>query len=163
MILKLKYYFNRNLSNVSESDTKANLREAFTASDEEKIMRVVDYPDIINRKQIDSLSIMTYLYQMRDYFENASNASNGEGDQSFVSQMEKEWENVEKSIKKLSIKQKKKQQDHQQQKSDNPFDDFDETEKENGNGKQSKVKTEDSKNPFNDQGKVVFFWSNKII
>lgn len=148
------------MSNVSENDTKANLREAFTASDEEKIMRVVDYPDIINRKQIDSLSIMTYLYQIRDYFENASNASNGggEGDQSFVSQMEKEWENVEKSIKKLSIKQKKKQQDQQQQqKNDNPFDDFDETEKENGNDKQAKVKTEDSKNPFNDQGIVLAF------
>jgi hypothetical protein len=106
-------------------------------------MRVVDYPDIINRKQIDPLSIMTYLYQMRDIFESSSanqkisqsnekqsNSPQQQPQQKTMSK--KEIENMEKSIKKLSV---------------NPFED----ESETANTKP--IKNGDDLNPFNEKRK----------
>ncbi len=50
-------------------NSKTNLRQAFEASDQEAIMRVVDYCDILNKKSLDQLSVMTYLYQIKNHFE----------------------------------------------------------------------------------------------
>jgi hypothetical protein len=64
------FYFNlRNLKLLNENDPKANLKQAFTASDKESIIRVVDYPDILNKRNLDQLLIMTYLYHMCDHFQ----------------------------------------------------------------------------------------------
>lgn len=57
------------MNKLSETDAKANLKQAFTASDKESIVRVVDYSDILNKKNVDQLSIMTYLYQIRDRYD----------------------------------------------------------------------------------------------
>ena len=117
-----------------------NLKEAFSASDSEKIMRVVDYSDIVNRKQIDPLSIMTYLYQIRDHFENPFVDSTS-------GQTEKERANVENAIKKLSM-----------QTDSNPFEESDEIENESRlevtvqHVRSDKVDESDSSNPFNETG-----------
>jgi len=58
---------------LSESDPKANLHQAFKASDSENIGRVVDINDFINKDKLDQLLIMTYLFQLRDQFEPQSN------------------------------------------------------------------------------------------
>jgi hypothetical protein len=84
------------LSNLSEKDAKTNLKEAFNASDSEKIMRVVDYPDILNRKITDPLSIITYLYQIRDHFETSQQSKE---QKSSIKKNNK----VEEAMKKLQI------------------------------------------------------------
>lgn len=84
------------MSNLSEKDAKTNLKEAFNASDSEKIMRVVDYPDILNRKITDPLSIITYLYQIRDHFETSQQSKEQK------SSMKKN-NKVEEAMKKLQI------------------------------------------------------------
>lgn len=57
------------LDSLDENDFKKNLKQAFNAADQESIMRVVDIGDILNKKTIDQLSIMTYLYQIKNHFE----------------------------------------------------------------------------------------------
>lgn len=44
------------------------MKQAFTASDSEKIVRIVDYSDFM-RGQLDQLTIMTYLSQLRNHFD----------------------------------------------------------------------------------------------
>jgi hypothetical protein len=70
------YHFSPNLidlNSLDESDCRKNLKQAFNASDKESIMRVVDVCDFINKKKIDELSIMTYLYQIKNHFDSFSN------------------------------------------------------------------------------------------
>ena len=73
MFTRKYIYLNLNLKSdlkqLSDLDSKANLRQAFRASDKESIVRVVDYGDILNKKSPDQLSIMTYLYHICDHFE----------------------------------------------------------------------------------------------
>lgn len=57
------------MSQLSETDFKSNLKQAFNATDKESIVRVVDYADFLNRKNLDRLSIMTYLYQIREKYD----------------------------------------------------------------------------------------------
>jgi len=54
---------------LNENDPKANLTQAFKASDSEKISRVVDVNDFMKKDKLDQLLIMTYLFQLRDQFE----------------------------------------------------------------------------------------------
>jgi len=54
---------------LSETDSRINLKLAFRASDSESIVRVVDVGDLLNKKNPDQLSIMTYLYNICDKFE----------------------------------------------------------------------------------------------
>ena len=54
---------------MSETDSRINLKLAFRASDSESIVRVVDVGDLLNKKNPDQLSIMTYLYNICDKFE----------------------------------------------------------------------------------------------
>ncbi|RMZ96050.1 EH domain-binding 1 1 isoform X2 [Brachionus plicatilis] len=58
-----------NLNELSETDCKSNLKQAFNATDKESIVRVVDYADFLNRKNLDRLSIMTYLYQIKEKYD----------------------------------------------------------------------------------------------
>lgn len=67
--LKLNLILYSDLKTLSESDTKKNLKQAFKASDSEKIGRVVDFSDILNKENLDQLLIMTFLFQLRDHFE----------------------------------------------------------------------------------------------
>ena len=67
--IKVNFFFFSDLKVLSESDTKKNLKQAFKASDSEKIGRVVDYSDILNKENLDQLLIMTFLFQLRDHFE----------------------------------------------------------------------------------------------
>ena len=62
-------YFQSDLTQLSESDSKTNLKIAFKASDSESIVRVVDIGDVYNKKSPDQLSIMTYLFNICDHFE----------------------------------------------------------------------------------------------
>ena len=67
------YNFSPNLIDLNSldvNDCRKNLKQAFNASDKESIMRVVDISDFTNRKKIDELSIMTYLYQIKNHFDN---------------------------------------------------------------------------------------------
>lgn len=57
------------MKQLSDTDSKTNLKLAFRASDSESILRVVDVNDIINKKNPDQLSIMTYLFNICDKFE----------------------------------------------------------------------------------------------
>ena len=56
-------------------DAKRVLKEAFKASDAEQILRVVDVHDMHGTQQVDQLSAMTYLHQMRNHFESAAASS----------------------------------------------------------------------------------------
>ncbi|CAF0703528.1 unnamed protein product [Brachionus calyciflorus] len=70
------YHFRPNLidlNRLSETDAKSNLKQAFSATDKESIVRVVDYADLLNRKSLDQLSIMTYLYQIRERYDSSTN------------------------------------------------------------------------------------------
>ena len=59
---------------MGDSSVKSNLRQAFTATDSESIARVIDYVDFSsNRAKLDQLTIMTFLYQLRNHFEAALN------------------------------------------------------------------------------------------
>ena len=57
------------MKQLNENDTKKNLKQVFQASDKEKIVRVLDFTDFIKRESLDQLSIMTYLFQLRDHFD----------------------------------------------------------------------------------------------
>ncbi len=57
---------------MNEKEAKKNLKQVFDASDAEKIVRVIDFSDFLNKNQLDQLSIMTYLNQLRDHFESLS-------------------------------------------------------------------------------------------
>jgi hypothetical protein len=57
------------LSKLSATNSKSNLKLAFNASDSEAIVRVVDVADLLNTKSPDQLSIMTYLFNICDHFE----------------------------------------------------------------------------------------------
>lgn len=57
------------MNDLSETDFKSNLKQAFNATDKESIVRVVDYADFLNKKNLDRLSIMTYLYQIREKYD----------------------------------------------------------------------------------------------
>ena len=57
---------------MNEKEAKSNLKQVFDASDAEKIVRVIDFSDFLNKNQLDQLSIMTYLNQLRDHFESSS-------------------------------------------------------------------------------------------
>ena len=57
------------MKQLNENDTKKNLKQVFQASDKEKILRVLDFTDFIKRESLDQLSIMTYLFQLRDHFD----------------------------------------------------------------------------------------------
>lgn len=60
------------MSQLSETDYKSNLKQAFNATDKESIVRVVDYADFLNQKNLDRLSIMTYLYQIREKYDSSN-------------------------------------------------------------------------------------------
>lgn len=59
---------------MSTENVKSNLKQVFTLADNESIARVIDYSDFVNKKsrQLDTLSIMTFLYQLRNHFESSS-------------------------------------------------------------------------------------------
>lgn len=136
------------MSNLEKNDTKKNLKAAFVASDSEQIMRVVDYSDIVNRKQIDPLSIMTYLYQMRDHFENLKSKNVNCISNSDSEQRDKERENVEKSIKKLSSQVRS-----------NPFDECEETDSKEKNNEFDSSKENDNRlNPFSEPCNLIFVY-----
>ncbi len=62
------------MDSLSESDVKSNLKQAFKATDAESIPRVIDYVDFLNKKKLDQLSVMTFLYQLRNYYESSLNS-----------------------------------------------------------------------------------------
>jgi hypothetical protein len=110
-------------------------------------MRVVDYADVLNRKSIDQLSVITYLYQIRDHFENNNNNSFSPTHQSTLKPLPQPQQPQQTTLSVLvetsnllhNSNPFEQEENNSQQHLSNPFDSDDED--ENNNETQTNLNT----------------------